>query len=157
MRELIITAIAAFVLCACGSGSNPSNTNANSKNSNLENTSKSASQANKTTPPTDTAPLTMDISEFMGSYDSSKDGRMVTVRGGYLDAISYGTLTIRSSSGYAFSCNGSFSDYMNMAPKIDSLRQSHRSPEVVVEGNYSRSSYDSNAALSSCILVDLKK
>jgi hypothetical protein len=155
MKTHTLIAVIAFALCACGGSSSNSTSGANVKNSNASN---GVSQTNKDKEPAaDMTPLTMDISEFMGSYDASKEGRRVTVKGGQLDAISYSTLTIRSNSGYAFSCNGSFSDYMNMAPKIDSLRQSHRSPEVVVEGKYSRSSYDNNAALSSCILLDLKK
>ncbi|MEQ1605076.1 MAG: hypothetical protein ABL999_09420 [Pyrinomonadaceae bacterium] len=150
MKTKLLITFAAVVLCSCGGST--SNNAANSRNAN------SVSQTNKEKePPKDMTPMTMDISEFMGTFDASKEGRMVTVTGGQLDAISYGTLTIRNRSGYAFSCSGSFGDYMSMAPKIDSLRQSHRSPDVVVEGKYSKSSYDNSTALSSCILVDLKK
>ena len=152
MNTKLLITFAAVFLCSCGSST--SNNATNSKNANANGVSQTNKQKGE---PKDMTPMTMDISEFMGTFDVSKEGRMVTVKGGQLDAISYGTLTIRSSSGYAFSCSGSFSEYMSMAPKIDSLRQSHRSPEVVVEGKYAKSSYDNSTALSSCILVDIKK
>lgn len=161
MKNLILIALFIIAVTACGFGSKSTSSSGNSNNSNAINSSGSTSSANRDSGvPKDTSPLTLRVSEMVGtgSFDSSKEGRRVTVEGGLLDKISYSSVTVRDGSGYAFECSGSFSDYMSSAPRIDELTSQHRSPSVTVMGTYGKSSYsDSAAALSSCIITDLKK
>lgn len=128
-------------------------------NENSTNTSNTTSQTNKNADAArDMTPVSLDVMGMLGSYKPGYEGVKTTVSGGRLDAISYGSPMIRDNIGGAgFACEGSFSEYMSMAPKIDSLRQSHKSPEVIVSGIYTRSRSGTGATLSSCILVDLKK
>ena len=162
MKSIILTIMLAAVLSACGkSAAETSATNtANSRSENSSSSPGSSSSpelTKKDDEPKDMTPLTMTVSDFIGSYDASKEGRMVTVTGGLLENIAYNALRIRNgSSGYAFYCNGSFSDYTKMSPQIDSLSQQGKSPRATVKGIYKKG-VGSGADLESCILTDLEK
>ena len=158
MKLIIITTMLAVVLSACGKSEETSSTNSsNSKTANSSSSSSSSPEpSRKDSEPKDMTPLTMSVSEMVGSYDESKEGRMVTVTGGRLEEIKYNSLMIRDGSSYAFYCNGSFSDYTKMAPQIDSLKTQGKSPVATVKGIYQKG-VGSGADLESCILTDLAK
>lgn len=144
------------LLAACGKASDTNSVNAsNSKNSNSASPSSAVSPADidkgKTLPPT-----SMDIYDFIGVYDADNEGRIVTVTGGLLEEISYNSLLIRDGSSFAFSCEGNFSEYMEMKTRIDDLRYKHKSPVATVKGIYSKDS-SGKPTLKSCVLTDIKK
>ncbi len=157
MKTLILVmAVAfAFALSACG-GSSSSN-DSNAKNSNgSPSPSPSSSLAAEKDQGKDLPPTSMDVAEFLGSYNKENEGRIVTVTGGLLDQISYNSLLIRNGASYAFYCNGDFSSYMEMKTRIDDLRYKGKSPTATVKGIYG---VDSNGSpsLSGCVLTDIKK
>lgn len=156
MKQTILLA-AILALAACG-GSNSNNQNTgNSKNSNASNSSSSASSTPANTEPgKNLPPTTMSVGEFMIGYDKENEGRIVTVTDAVLEEISYSSLLMRDGAGYGFSCNGSFSDYMDMKTRIDDLRYKHKSPLATVKGIYSTGT-NNRPALNSCVLTDIKK
>lgn len=158
MKLMVILAISAMLLSACGKGADSAALNtANSNAANSSGVSNSSSETNKKAAETkDTTPLTMPVSDIVGSYDAEKDGRTVTVTGGLLEEMRRDSLLIRSGAGAAFYCYGDFSSYMDGASKIDSLRQQGKSPVATVKGTYKKGS-GSGAELGPCVLMDLGK
>src|SRR5690348_9515257 len=99
MKSIILALMLAVVLSACGKSAETSSTN--SSNSTSANSSNSSSSSNsspeltkKDSEPKDMTPLTMPVSDFVGNYDESKEGRIVTVTGGRLENIAYNALRI---------------------------------------------------------------
>lgn len=149
LNILCLAGCVAFAACGGSAGNNANNTAS-------KNTNSTAQTSPTAEPKKDLPPTSMYISDFLSSYDQANEGRIVTVTGGNLDEISYTSLLIRDGSGYAFHCNGSFSDYMDMKTTIDDLRAKHRSPQATVKGTYAKGP-GSSPDLSNCVLTDVKK
>lgn len=66
------------------------------------------------------------------------------------------SLLTRNGAGYAFYCYGDFSEYMNGAAKIDSLRQESKSPVATVKGTYKKGN-GNGADLGPYVLLNLGK
>jgi ABC-type Fe3+-hydroxamate transport system substrate-binding protein len=165
MKSITLTVmlvVVVVVLSACGRSAETSSTNssnstsANSSNSSSSSSSSSPELTKKDSEPKDTTPLTMTVSDIVGNYDESKDGRMVTVTGGLLEEMKRDSLLIRNGASSAFYCYGDFSQYMDGAPKIDSLRQQQKSPVATVKGIYKKGN-GYGADLGPCVLMDLGK
>jgi ABC-type Fe3+-hydroxamate transport system substrate-binding protein len=161
MKSIILTVMLAVALSACGKSAETASTNSsNSTSANSSNSSSSSSSSpestNKNSEPKDMTPLTMPVSDIVGNYDESKDGRMVTVTGGLLEEMKRDSLLIRDGVNSAFHCYGDFSQYMDGAAKIDSLRQQQKSPVATVKGIYKKGT-GYGAELGPCVLMDLGK
>lgn len=155
MKLLLVTFAVAVFLCACGSTTASDNAKVKA---NIDSASPSpASSPVERDKGADLAPITVSAGEFLRYYDEENEGRIVTVTGGQLEEISYSSLRIRDGGGYAFTCNGSFSEYMSMKTTIDDLRYKNRSPTATVKGVYAKATYDNKATLNSCVLTDIQK
>lgn len=159
MKAQILILLLAVSLTACGSAATNGNANnSNSKNSNTTSASNSSETNSNSDVAKDMTPLDLSPADMAyGEGDKEKVGRMVTVKGGLLEKVSYNSLLIRDPGGRAFTCNGDFSEYTKMADKVESLAAQGKAPKATVKGVYKIASVGTGGELSPCVLADLEK